>query len=524
MKVRYIGTLLLAILTFFGCDDNTGTLGIDMLPDSDGISAHTTTFNVVTQSLFADSVYAKTSTGYIGKFTDQKFGYYEASFLTELNCTDNFSFPEAYKVTERDSQGNPTKATGILAGDSVVSVQLVIYYSKWFGDSLNACRMSVYELDKKLEKNRYTNINPGDYYDKENPNLLGRKAYTAYDTSVPDSVRFAKNSYGNYTYYPNLTFQLDKKKFGEDRILKVYREHPEYFKNADAFINHVFKGIYAKSDYGDGTILYIDRVDLQMQFRIHYVNDTTGVALKKKDGTDSLAYKMNTVFASTKEVIQANQFLNSKKIEEIAKEETEWTYIKSPAGIFTQATMPYDDIYKELSQDTLNAVKLTFTNYNETNDYKFSMSAPSNVLLIRKQDLKTFFEENKVTNNITSFTVSHNNVATNQYTFRNIARLVTTCINEKQNAKKQAKKEAGTTWDEAKWENDWRTKNADWDKVLLIPVNLTYDNTSQSQNITGIQHDLQPGYAKLKGGPKENANGEVITPLKIEVTYTRFNK
>ena len=67
MKVRYLGTLLLAVLTFFGCDDNTGTLGLGMLPDSDGMSAHTTTFNVTTRSFAVDSVFAKTSTGYIGK-------------------------------------------------------------------------------------------------------------------------------------------------------------------------------------------------------------------------------------------------------------------------------------------------------------------------------------------------------------------------------------------------------------------------------------------------------------------------
>ena len=42
--------------------------------------------------------------------------------------------------------------------------------------------------------------------------------------------------------------------------------------------------------------------------------------------------------------------------------------------------------------------------------------------------------------------------------------------------------------------------------------------------VDGIQNDLKPGYAKLKGGPKENAKGEVESPLKIEVTYTSFNK
>lgn len=519
MKVRYLGTLLLAILTFYGCDDNTGALGMEMLPDSDGMSAHTTVFDVTTQSFVADSVFAKTSTGYVGKFTDKEFGYYDASFLTELNCTEGFTLPKVYSYDPVTKRGS-----GTMAGDSVVSVQLVIYYSKWFGDSLNACRMSVYELDKKLEKNRYTNINPKDYYSNTPQYLLGRKAYSAFDTTVPDSVRYDKDNNNNYTYYPNVTFPLDKKTFGEDRILKVYRKNPEYFKDAATFIDKIFKGVYVKSDYGDGTILYIDRVDLQMQFRFHEVNDTTGVALKKKDGTDSLFYSMQTVFASTKEVIQANQFLNSDMIKKKA-EEKEHTYLKSPAGIFTEATMPYDKIYKELSKDTLNAIKLTFTNYNEDNKYKFSMSAPDNVLLIRKKDLKKFFEGNELTDNVTSFTASHNNVATNQYTFKNIARLATTCINEKQAAKKKAKEAAGTSWDEAKWENDWKTnkETKDWDKVLLIPVAITYDySNSNNPTMTGIQNDLKPAYAKLKGGPEE-VGGVVKTPLKIEVTYTRFN-
>ena len=102
MKVKFLGALLLtATLTFFGCDDNTGTLGIGMLPGSDGISALTTEFPVTTRSVVADSVFAKTSTGYVGRFTDPLFGYYEASFLTELNCIDNFKFPEKYDFDKK---------------------------------------------------------------------------------------------------------------------------------------------------------------------------------------------------------------------------------------------------------------------------------------------------------------------------------------------------------------------------------------------------------------------------------------
>lgn len=147
MKVKYLGALLLtATLTFFGCDDNTGTLGIGMLPGSDGISAHTTTFNVVTRSVFADSVFAKTSTGYVGRFTDSKFGSYEASFLTELNCRDGFKFPEEYDFE---------KKTGRLTKNRITGVRLRVYYSSWFGDSLNACRMKQ-NRQRKQKKKKYT--------------------------------------------------------------------------------------------------------------------------------------------------------------------------------------------------------------------------------------------------------------------------------------------------------------------------------------------------------------------------------
>ena len=89
MKAKYIGILSLALLSIFGCDDNTGTLGMGMLPDSDGLSAHTASFDVTTYSVEAEQVFSKTSSGYIGRFTDPDFGYYESSFLSELNCTDD---------------------------------------------------------------------------------------------------------------------------------------------------------------------------------------------------------------------------------------------------------------------------------------------------------------------------------------------------------------------------------------------------------------------------------------------------
>ena len=547
--VRYATTLLMAILTITGCDDTTDSLGMDMLPSADGLSAHMKIYNVATQSVAAENVYSKTSTGYIGNFTDPEFGKYETSFLTELNCTDRYKFPvEVYKVTETDEKGTPTKAAGVMVEDKITKVNLVVYYSSWFGDSLNACRMTAYELNDKWlddrkdpEKYRYTNsIDVNKYFNKGNE--VGRKAYSAYDLSVPDSVRNAKDSYGNKTFYPNVTFSLDAEKYGT-KILKLNREYHQgknhAFDSAESFINYENKnadpnsevatkgirGIYLKSDFGDGTIIYVDRVDLQMQFKFYYTDEKTGVKLKKKVkddkgevGEDSIGYGWTTVLASTKEIIQANSFASDfdDKVNEKIKDKS-CTYIKSPAGIFTQATIPYEDIYNDLKNDTLNAVKLTFTNYHQQEDYPFSMQAPKNVLLLRKYDYDKFFSENQLPDNITSYTVAHNSLGTNQYTFSNLARLVTTSINEKNAAKQKAKEEAGNEWNEMKWEEKWKNdpKTKDWDKVYLIPVKPTFD-TSSNGTLIGIQHDLQPAYAKLQGGESQ--------PLEMQVTYTRFQK
>ena len=100
MKAKYALIALLAI-TFFGCDDNTAGLGLGMFPGSDqNINGKLTTFDVTTKSVHAGEVYAKTSTGYVGKFTDDTFGTYEAGFLSELNCPEGLSFSEMYKENE----------------------------------------------------------------------------------------------------------------------------------------------------------------------------------------------------------------------------------------------------------------------------------------------------------------------------------------------------------------------------------------------------------------------------------------
>ena len=518
MKLKFPSLAILILLFFFSCDDTTDKIGWEILPSEDMVATYTTDFEVMSETVMADSVYARSQTAYLGRFSDPEFGYYDASFITELTTSENYLFPEVYKYDEATKTG-----TGRLVSDNCENVFLRISYSKntnstkgFFGDSVTACRVSAYELngqwlaDRKSKGRfyRYTNIDVDKYYDKKD--LVGSTAYTAHDYSTTSS--------DNENY---IDIKMDKER--GDKILKLNREHPEYFKDSESFINHVTPGFYLTTDYGDGTIIYVNRVILYMGLNL-YATDSLGVALKKKvtddkgkEGSDSTYYAVQYLFSSTPEVIQANKFTYTDKLTEKINDPDN-TYIKSPAGVFTALTIPYDEIYQTLGKDTLNTVKLSLTNYPDVSPYEISMETPSKVLLIRKKDLKECFETNSLPNNITTFYVNHNATESNKYVFNNIAKLITTTIKEKIDEKATA----GSSWDAAR-ENKWVDDN----KLLVVPVVVdTYTTgssyySSGTTTVVGTTHDLKPTYARLVGG-KGKTDGKLNNPIQLEVTYTRF--
>lgn len=490
MKTRLIWVLL-SVICFFSCDDNTGSIGMGMLEDKDKVVVKTKPYDVHTRSYISGPVFAKTNIGYLGRFSDEEFGYYEAGFLAQFNCTDSLEFPAVY---------NRETKTGFLAGDSIAYAELILFYSSYFGDSLNTCNLSVYELDEVINKkdyNYYTNIEPKDFYNENDPKaLLGQKAYSAVDLSISESER------NSSSFSPHIRIRLPEEV--GNRIYRANREHPEYFYHSNDFIKNVMKGIYVKNEMGDGTILYINEVDLRVYFP-YFELDTLNNIVRNSVNGDSINMGVRS-FVSTKEVIQANQFTNSTLLEEKQKE-TGHTFIKSPAGLFTEVTLPLKEIAAELRNDTLNYVSITFTNYAQETNQKFSMPAPYELLMVRKTEYKDFFEKNMLPDYITSFFARHA-TSTNQYTYSNITLLVNTCIAEKE----AAQKEAGSSWNEEEWEK----ANEDWDKVLLVPVKVTSEVNNQAETLISVHHDLQPTYVKLKGGEKD--------VLSVEVAYTQFHK
>ena len=123
MKLKFLGFALLTLLLFFSCDDTTDKIGWEILPSKDMVATYTTDFEVMSETVMADSVYARSLTAYLGRFSDPEFGYYDASFITELTTSENYLFPEVYKYDEATKTG-----TGRLVSDKCENVFLRISY------------------------------------------------------------------------------------------------------------------------------------------------------------------------------------------------------------------------------------------------------------------------------------------------------------------------------------------------------------------------------------------------------------
>lgn len=453
MKFRYILVLAVALLCLVACDDNTSTLGVDMMPGTDLVTNNHETYNVKTESYaVGDAVLARTNMSYLGRFTDPETGTtVKSDFLAQFHCDENFAFPD--KITN----------------DECIDFELKLFINKFVGDSLATFKLSVYELDEHLDPNAdyYTDINPEDYYEPSSE-PLATKWFTLSDRTIEDSERWGSG------YYHNIKVSLPTE-LGT-KIIEDYRNNPEHFANTAAWTssgNPCSKGLYFKLEEGDGAMAYIYLVQMNMYFKYYdaeYKKDTLGLC----------------ELAATEEVVEATRFENTN-LDKLLSDNSS-TYLKCPAGIFTMATIPAEQIN---SQDTINSAKLTFTRYNDLVQSSFKLDIPQTILLVRLDDyLNGFFENYQVSDNQTSY-VTNFNRSTNTYTFNNVARLVTKMVQEKKNG----------------------TATENWNKVLLIPVETTYDT---SNNLIKLNHDFSMSCARLVGGDNDFVN--------LDVIYSSFNR
>lgn len=439
MKIKHlILGLSLGAAFLGGCNyDDLSQVGTSIQGEEDKISVTVDTFRFEASTVLMESIYAKTDTGLLGEIYDPLYGTLKTDYICQFYCPEGFKF----RYTPIDGK--------------IDSVDFRIFYNSWVGDSLAPMRAQIFPVVKALERNYYTDIVPEDYCDMQNP--LGAHTYTPFDMSVPDSIRYETNSNGQYVYFPYMSIRMPKElgqSFYEETI-----NNPASFANQDSF-NEFFPGLYITNTFGSGNILGVSL----SYFTIYYKH-----MLQDVDGNDSIA-RAQEVFNVTKEVIQLNRFKNTD-MSHLLENNDEFTYMKTPAGICTRLVIPAAEIEKKVKGRILNDMPLTLYDMPQQDEYNFSPTPPTSLLLLPEDSVATFFENGKIYNLETSF-VSTYTASKRSHSFGNISNIL----------KHQMENAPG---------EDLR--------LLAIPIKAKYSSNYYGQTyVSGISHFLFPSALKLR--------------------------
>lgn len=492
MKIlRLLTVLVIAALTFAACDDTTEGIGGSITNKIDNINISDSAFNVTTKSIVAGAVLSRNNTGLIGKMKDPETGnYVKGDYMTQLSVLPTFSVDTLDYIKQANK--------GSIEADSCY---LLVSYNASYGDTIAPMKVTAYEMTKPMAEDQeyysdYDAFKNG-WVSENNPHWSSN-----YNLSNTSDVK-------NFKIYLNKKYEKDGKTYKNygSYIMQTYAEHPEYFKTNYKFLHNVCPGFYIKNVGGTGNMAKIWNTELIFYWTRHKT-------IKAKDGVkDSTAVSIGyNRFDGTEEVLQLNKIENdTKNLEKLASQQN-WTYLKSPAGIFTEVTLPIEDIMKGHEKDTLNTASISFprlNNKDEDNAYNFA--TPSTILMVQKDSLQSFFEKSKLADNRTSYTASYSNTGSykNAYTFQNIANLVS-----------------------AMYKNKGKGEN--WNKVVLVPVNVITTTQGYTTVISKINHDMSLASTRLivgtddpdKDYTTDKKTGKKVAsgPIRIKVIYSKFKE
>lgn len=467
----------IALLTaaISSCSEDTSTLGYSLTNDVDRFTIETDTFDITTRSIAAGSVLSRNAYSYLGRIKDPETGtYIKCDYTMQFSLLEsevNSLFKSSESIFGRDENNQPI----------VDSCNVHILINTYQGDSLTAMKLALMELNKPMKSTDaiYTD------YDPEAAGIVrtdvgavrSEKVYSASDLTLSDSMR---NVYRTGKYFAYVKVPLNKEYIDKDGkkynnygtyIMRKYYENASYFKNFNSFIRNVCPGFYIKSTDGQGIIIEVAFTQLNIYYRYK---------------SDDVVYSASCSLNSTDEVLKATHISYDKTgIDKLVENDT-CTYLKTPAGIYTEVTLPIDDIKKGHENDTITSAKVTFTRMRPRSDLsEVILEEPTQVLLIEKDSLKSFFEDNGTPDNMKAYLATYNS---NQktYSFNNLSYMINRMYARK-------------------------GQSENWNKAVLIPVEV---QSNSSSTASGIANEMNVNSIRLVGGA---ANRHA--PIRMSVIY-----
>lgn len=469
----------IALLTaaISSCSEDTSTLGYSLVSDVDRFTTETDTFEVSTRSIASGAVLSRNAYSYLGRMKDPETGtYITCDYSTQFSLLESEAknlFKSSENVVSVDTEGLPM----------VDSCFVHIMINSFQGDSLTAMKLALKELMVPMKSTDaiYTDFDPeiAKMIRSDEGAVNSEKVYSASDLTLSDSLR---GVYRSGKYFAYIKVPLNKEYVDREGkhynnygtyIMRKYYENPSLFKNFNSFIRNICPGFYIKTTDGQGIIVEVAFSQLNMYYRW-------------KSG--DIIQKAQCTLNSTDEVVKATHIsYDQTGIDQLVATDT-CTYLKTPAGIYTEVTLPIDDIRKGHENDTITSAKVTFTRMrSRSNLSDVVLEEPTRVLLIERDSLRTFFEDNGSPDNIKAYLATYNQ-SQKTYSFNNLSYLL-----NRMYAKKG--------------------KSENWNKAVLIPVEVQ-TSSSTSATASGIANEMNVNSIRLVGG-----KGNKHAPIRMSVIY-----
>ena len=436
--------LFLASLLLIACEANE--IGSEIQPTEDKLSVKTDSFSVSAVSSMITDRYSESDKLLLGNYEDPIFGTAKFDFLAEFRYL-NADFPSTAKAT---------------------SVQVVLYYKTFFGDSTAVQEATVYQLNNalKFSENYTTDIELSEFCDKSE--ILGKKVYVAYDPTVPDSVQ-------NLAGYCN-TVRVDLplsigEKLISDRSITTSQTN---------FLN-LIKGIYVTNEFTGQVVLNVDSVNLEVAY--DYV--------PKASKPDSIVNTVR-VYPVNKETTGVLRISNVKA-PEVSDIPDSLVYLSSYVGMVPKVEIPVDRIrerlgYAEGEIISINNMSLILEEAICADSSLTKLTMPAYVILIREADIDKFFTQSLYPAEGINTVLGVYEKSINAYRFNNIADYLHTIL----------------------------YSNAEADKINPFYVLPITGLTDVEGTDAVIRHHFRPSGIRLRSGKNAGSN------MRLSVTYTKL--
>lgn len=368
-KTPFIALLAVSSLmaAFSACDDAVSNIGASLSEDEVEIVIDSA-FTLSGKSVPLEAIRPKTTTQMLGRIVMPSYGTMESSVVAQF-------LPSVQLDTAN------------FGPENVDSIVLTLRYATdaIIGDSVAPMGLRVYALNKQLPPKLQSDFDPAGYYDPSAP--MASAVFNATSMGV-DSIA-ALN-------YRDIRFRLPQQ-LGR-RLFQDFIDNPANYANGKVFANNVFPGIYLQNSYGSGRLTQVSRTYMSMYLRkIEYNED------EKKLDTISATHLYYMV---TPEV-QCNNNLSISLSSGISeKVEQGKTMMVAPLGYDIEFEFPAQKVINSFRGiDKASGVinSLTMSIPADSLENSDGVTAPPYALLVLKKDRESFFSENRLPDDVTSF-------------------------------------------------------------------------------------------------------------------------